>query len=32
MADLRGDLTVLKWIAGVNTALILLVLGRVWFL
>ncbi len=32
MADIRGDLTVLKWIAGANTALILLVLGRVWFL
>ena len=32
MADIRTDLTVLKWIAGANTALILLVLGRVWFL
>jgi hypothetical protein len=31
MAEIRSDLTLLKWIGGVQTALILLVLGRVWF-
>lgn len=31
LAQIRTDLTLLKWIGGVQTALILLVLGRVWF-
>jgi hypothetical protein len=30
MADLRSDLTLLKWMVGVNTGLVLLVLGKVW--
>jgi hypothetical protein len=31
LADIRTDLLLLKWMVGVNTALVLLVLGRVWF-
>ena len=32
MADLRADLGLIKWMVGINTALVLLVLGRVWFI